>query len=104
MRSVWSLADEALAAGVPKDRLDAGASWDGYVLFEYGRANNISPRTQGGPWWVYLFGPATDSTYVVAGQPIGGYDVIAQRPYSAWLVPDPTEIFLLRRQGEPGPP
>jgi hypothetical protein len=104
MRSVWSLADEALAAGVPKDRLDAGASWDGYVLFEYGRANNISPRTQGGPWWVYLFGPATDSTYAVAGQPIGGYDVIAQRSYSAWLSPDPTEILLLRRQGEPGPP
>jgi hypothetical protein len=104
MRSVWSLADEALAAAVPKDRLDAGASWDGYELFEYGRANNISPRTQGGPWWVYLFGPATDSTYAVAGQPIGGYDVIAQRPYSAWLSPDPTEIFLLRRQGEPGPP
>src|SRR4051794_37663734 len=104
MRSVWSLADEALAAGVPKDRLDAGASWDGYELFEYGRANNIAPRTPGGPWWVYLFGPATDSTYVVAGQPIGGYDVIAERPYSAWLSPDPTEIFLLRRQGEPGPP
>ena len=104
MRAVWSLADEALAAGVPKDRLDAGASWDGYVLFEYGRANHIGPRTQGGPWWVYLFGPATDSTYVVAGQPIGGYDVIAERPYSAWLSPDPTEIFLLRRQGEPGPP
>lgn len=104
MRSVWSLADEALAAGVPKDRLDAGASWDGYVLFEYGRANHINPRTEHGPWWVYLFGPATDSTYVVAGQPIGGYDVIAQRSYSAWLSPDPTEILLLRRQGEPGPP
>jgi hypothetical protein len=104
MRSVWSLADEALAAGVPKDRLDAGASWDGYVLFEYGRANHIGPRTEHGPWWVYLFGPATDSTYVVAGQPVDGYDVIAQRPYSAWLSPDPTQIFLLRRQGEPGPP
>jgi Dolichyl-phosphate-mannose-protein mannosyltransferase len=101
MRAVWSLADEALAAGVPKDRLDAGASWDGYVLFEYGQANHIEARTKDGPWWTNLFGPATDSTYVVASQPISGYDVIAARPYSAWLSRDPTEIFLLRRQGEP---
>ncbi|MFN8592594.1 MAG: hypothetical protein U0031_14140 [Thermomicrobiales bacterium] len=104
MEAIWSLGDEAVAAGVPLDRLDAGAGWDGYYLYERGLAGNIAPRTKDGPWWVYMNGPATDSTYAVASAPVPGYDVIAERTYSSWLLGADPPLYLLRRQGEPGPP
>jgi len=104
MNEVWSMADQALDAGVPLDRLDAGAGWDGYHLYETGMANQVAPRTEGGPWWIYMNAPATDSTYVVAGAPLAGYDILAERPYSSWLSRDEPRLFLLRRQGEGGPP
>jgi hypothetical protein len=104
MHEVWTMAEEAVAAGVPLDRLDAGAGWDGYHLYEYGLANGVQPRTEAGPWWVYMNGAATDSTFVVAGAPAPGYDIIAERPYSSWLSAEPPRLFLLRRQGEAGSP
>ena len=104
MREVWSMGEQAAAAGAPLDRLDAGAGWDGYYLYEDGLANGIAPRTAGGPWWVYMNAPATDSTYVVAGAPLPGYDVIDERAYSSWLLAEPPRLYLMRRQGETGPP
>ena len=69
MRAVWAMGEEATAAGVPLDRLDAGSGWDGYHLYEYGLEHRIRSRTpKGGPWWVYFYAPATDSAYVVAGK------------------------------------
>jgi 4-amino-4-deoxy-L-arabinose transferase-like glycosyltransferase len=100
---VWAMGEDAVAAGVPLDRLDAGAGWDGYHLYERGLAHDVAPRTPHGPWWVYMNAPATDSAYVVASAPIPGYDAIEERASSAWLGEAPT-LFLLRRQGEPGPP
>jgi 4-amino-4-deoxy-L-arabinose transferase-like glycosyltransferase len=105
MGAIWSEADQAVAVGVPLDRLDAGASWDGYHLYEYGWERHMRARTpKGGPWWVYLFGQATDSAYVVAGAPLPGHDVITEGPYSSWLDETPPTLYLLRRQGEPWPP
>jgi hypothetical protein len=105
MRAVWSLGEEAVAAGVPLDRLDVGSGWDGYHLYERGLATPIRSRTpQGGPWWVYFYAPATDSAYVVSGKPLRNHLVIARRPYSSWLQMAPTNLYLLRRLGEPWPP
>ncbi len=104
MREVWSMGDQVVGAGVPLDRLDAGAGWDGYHLYETGLANQVAPRTAGGPWWVYMNAPATDSTYVVAGAPLPGYDILAEQPYSSWLSRDEPRLFLLRRQGAEGSP
>ena len=39
MRAVWAMGEEAVRAGVPLDRLDAGSAWDGYHLYEYGLEN-----------------------------------------------------------------
>ena len=100
MRAVWAMGEEAIAAGVPLDRLDAGSGWDGYHLYEYGRDNHIRSRTpKGGPWWVYFYAPATDSAYVVAGKPLPGYHVIREQPYSSWLQREPTNLYLLNRRG-----
>jgi hypothetical protein len=105
MRAVWAMGDEAVAAGVPLDRLDAGSGWDGYHLYEYGLEHRIRSRTpKGGPWWVYFYAPATDSAYVVAGKPLPGYQVISERPYSSWLQREPTNLYLLHRVGIPWPP
>jgi hypothetical protein len=105
MGNVWSMAEEAVAEGVPLDRLDAGASWDGYHLYEYGVAHNLRPRTpRGRPWWTDLFAPATDSAYVVSGAPLPGHEIVAERSYSSWLQREPTSIYLEVRQGEPWPP
>jgi hypothetical protein len=104
MGNVWSFAEHALAIGVPIDRLDAGAGWDGYYLYEDSLANQIHARTRGGPWWVHLNAPATDSAYIVASQPVSGYDVVEARSYSSWLLGGSRELYLERRQGEPWPP
>ena len=102
--ATWELARHANRLGVENARLDAGPAWDGYHLWKSSHANDVAPRTPNGPWWVYLFAPATDSSYVVATAPQGGYDVVAEVEYSAWLLREPASLYLLRRQGVPPPP
>ena len=90
---VWALGDEAVAAGVPLDRLDAGSAWDGYHLYEYGLVHHSRSRTpKGGPWWVYFYAPATDSSYVVSSKPIPGYIFIRKTTVSSWLSRQPTNL------------
>jgi hypothetical protein len=102
--ATWNLARTTNALGVADTRLDAGAAWDGYRLYEYSRLNGIPTQTVGGPWWTDLFGPATDSSYVIATAPEPGYDVIGRQEYSSWLRREPVYLYLLRRQGVAGPP
>jgi hypothetical protein len=105
LRQVWALGDEAVAAGVPLDRLDAGSAWDGYHLYEYGLAHHSRSRTpKGGPWWVYFYAPATDSSYVVSSKPIPGFIFIRKTTVSSWLSQQPTTLYLLRRWGMSWPP
>jgi hypothetical protein len=101
--ATWDLARTAVAMGVPLDKLDAGASWDGYQLYEYSIDNHIRTRTRGGPWWTDLFGPATDSTYIVSTEPVDGYDPIVALPYSSWAREEQT-LYLSRKHDYPGPP
>jgi hypothetical protein len=105
MGGVWTLAEQAVAAGVPINRLDGGASWDGYYLYEYSLTHPLpSPPPRGRPWWISLFAPATDAAYVVAGAPLAGEDVVMERSYTPWLDGRPTDLYLLHRPGEPWPP
>lgn len=105
MQAVWQMADVAVARGTPLDRLDAGAGWGGYHLYEEGAARQVRSRTpKGGPWWVYFYGPATDSAYIVSRTPLKGYRAVARREYEFWLQPKPTMLFLLRRLTVPWPP
>jgi hypothetical protein len=105
LQAVWQMADVAVARGTPLDRLDAGAGWDGYHLYEQGVAQEARSQTpKGGPWWVYFYGPATDSAYIVSSTPIKGYRAVARREYESWLQRKPTMLFLLRRLTVPWPP
>jgi hypothetical protein len=104
--ATWDVAWSATEMGVPLTRLDGGASWGGYHLWEYSDANRIPQQTPGGPWWTNLFASATNSDYVVSSSLWSppGYDAIGQIEYASWLHDDPTQLYLLRRQGIPGPP
>lgn len=101
---VWSLAREANALGVPNTRLDAGAGWDGFFLYERPPSPDRPSRTPLPPWWIDLFAPATDSSYVVAGAPLVDYAIVQERSYPSWLHGHTLPLYLLRRPHVPGPP
>lgn len=98
---VWRLASALNRAGVPDTRLDAGYAWDAYHLWEYGQQYDIPRQTPDGTWWTDVYAKPTDSTYVIAGGPIPGYDVLSVQPYSAWLQRRPVALYVLRRTGTP---
>jgi hypothetical protein len=102
--AIWNLAVYANSQGIPNTRLDAGAAWDGYHLYEYSRDNNIPVQTPGGEWWLSLFAPATNSDYRVAGAELASYEVVTRIEYSSWLQREPVYLYLLRSQDVAGPP
>ena len=93
-QATWEFAQETVDGGVPMTQLDAGSSWDGYHLYEYGESRAIHQQTKGGPWWTNLFAPATNSTYIIATNVPEGYHAIGQREYSAWLHDSPQYLYL----------
>lgn len=105
--AVWKLARETTAQGVPLTQLDAGAAWDGYHLYEYSIANDIHTSAPL-PWWIGLFAPADTCEYIIAGAPRDDfsdlYSPIKRVEYSTWLNPNPTYLYVLRRNDVPGPP
>jgi 4-amino-4-deoxy-L-arabinose transferase-like glycosyltransferase len=102
MNTVWSLGRDANAAGIANVNLDAGSAWDGYHLYTYGLDNGITKgRTKNGPWWVYFYAKATDSTYVVTAKPGAGSRVILTRNVSTWLGDKPFRLYLVRAVPEP---
>ena len=98
--ATWEMARYANeTVGVPLTKLDAGSSWDGYHLYEFSIANDIPQQTPSGPWWTNLFGPATDSTFVISSSshfPLG-YEPIAWTEHSSWLNSRPVYLFLMQR-------
>ncbi len=102
--ATWKLARTTVERGIPMTKLDAGAAWDGYYLWELSQGLGIAQQSPHGPWWTSLFAPATDSTYVISSTPILGYVVIGAVNYSSWLDDDPTMLYLSRRQTLPEPP
>lgn len=98
--NVWTIAGQLNAHGVDNIHLDAGYAWDAYHLWEYSEEYHIPRQTVGGPWWLD-YAKADDSTYLIAGGPVPGYDVISVQPYSSWLQQRPVFLFVLRRHGTP---
>lgn len=99
-KATWDLARYAnIEMGIPLTKLDGGASWDGYYLYEYSDTYGIPQQSVGGPWWTNLFATATDSTYVVSGSPNvpADYAQVTRIEYSSWLHPDPVYLYLLQR-------
>ncbi len=94
--ATWDLARHANDLGIADTQLDAGASWDGYHLYEYGRDYHIPPQTAQAVWWIKLFAPATDSRYVIAHTPLDYYTVVERVGYSSWLQRGPLYLYLLQ--------
>ena len=105
--TAWGLARWLNYQGVPNTMIDAGYPWDAYHLWEYGEAAGITtPQTpeQYATWWTGSYAKPTNSTYIISGAPIKGYQTIAVQPFSAWLHGPTQYLFILRRDGYPGPP
>jgi len=102
--SVWSLAREANQTGIPNTRLDAGAGWDGFQLYERPPGSDNESLTPNPPWWAQQYAPATDSSYIVAGAAVPGYYVVLERSYWSWLHRRALPLYLLRRPDVAGPP
>jgi hypothetical protein len=108
--AMWDAGYDAEAMGIPLTSLDAGASFDGYYLYDYGLEQGITetrmpPEARG--FWASLFAPATDGSYVVAARIPSGWsesNVVKTYEYSSWLHEGPQYIYLLRRPGITGPP
>ena len=118
--TTWQVARKAHEAGVPYDRLDAGAAWDGDHLYE---RSSKSPQTVGPPetvspgpffagpallsehdvgaWWIVYYAPSLRDEYIVSAEPLFGFTVVRRAEYSSWLQGAPTFIYLLRRPDEP---
>jgi hypothetical protein len=94
--SVWSLAYEAEAMGIPATQIDAGAGWDGFNVYTAPPDRPPAPRTPNGPWWTQYFAPADDSTYVVAGGLVPGRTVIVETGYWSWLHQRELPLYLLK--------
>jgi hypothetical protein len=101
-RTVWEVATAANRAGVDNHRLDGGAQWDGEHLYQDGV--KMPPSRHDRPWWINLFAWTTDSSFVVATQPLPGYVEVRSVPYDSWLSPDDHSVLLLRREDVPAPP
>lgn len=113
-RATWDLARRANELGVPNTRLDGGATWDASHLSEYSQINRIPLQTPEyaystgnpnslliptPPWWVWAWAPATDSSYLIVGEPVIGFDVVDRIEYSSWLHRQPRFLYLVRRPG-----
>lgn len=96
---VWTLARQLNDHGVANTRLDAGYAWDAYHVWELGEELGVERQTPDGTWWTDVYARATDSTYVIAGGPLPGYQILSAHPYSAWLQRDPVALYVLRREG-----
>ncbi|HRA46809.1 MAG TPA: hypothetical protein PK819_01925 [Thermomicrobiales bacterium] len=99
--NVWALARALNRAGVADTRLDAGYAWDAAHLWEFSYDNKIPAQTPDGSWWTSSYAQATDSTYVISGKPVPGYDVLSIHEISGWLQRKPVLLFVLRRTGAP---
>jgi hypothetical protein len=102
--ATWNYAQDAVESGIPMTQLDAGSSWDGYHLYEYGESRGITQQTKGGPWWTNLFAPATDSTYVIGTQVPEGYTEVGRRSYSSWLHGGDQNLYLSKKNDPPAAP
>jgi 4-amino-4-deoxy-L-arabinose transferase-like glycosyltransferase len=90
--AIWELDRYANSIGVPNTKLDGGAGWTRYVLLDQHKKVALFPGAAA-LWWVTADNK-TSAQYVVAGQPIPGYEIILQLPYSQWLQTGPSSVYL----------
>jgi hypothetical protein len=108
----WELAQAANRLGIDNTRLDGGATWDAYHLAEFplpppGKTNTPvyeihsknpdAVRTRTPPYWVYAWASTTDSTYVIAGEHLDGFEKILDIDFDSWVLQKKVILYLLKR-------
>lgn len=102
-RATWDLAAWAVERGVEPTELDGGFAWHGYHLYGLPPEEG-NPPAPDAPWWITAFAPVSDSSYVIAAEPLPDYHVVHEQRYDAWLRADSATVYLQRRPGVAGPP
>lgn len=98
--ATWKLDQQANQLGVLNTQLDGGAAWDGYHVYKFSQAHQSqiqTPSDQPRTWWLYIWAPATDSSFIVSAGPVPQFVVVKRVEYSQWLHRGPSYLYLLRR-------
>jgi 4-amino-4-deoxy-L-arabinose transferase-like glycosyltransferase len=120
-QTAWAVARRAHAEGVPYTRLDGGAAWDAYHLYEQSvqehahvdlkKLVGLTPgkpfllsKHDVKPWWIGFYTPIANNDYVVTSEPLFTYDTLLKVKYSSWLHRKPQYIYLVRHAGLKDPP
>jgi hypothetical protein len=102
-RTTWDLATWANDQGIDNTRLDGGFAWHAYHMYGVPPAEGNTP-IPGSPWWITAFAPVSDSSYVIAAQPIPDYHTVRSVEFDQWLAGEAGTLYLQRRPGVAGPP
>lgn len=98
----WAVAGELLASGVGLAQLDAGAGWDGYRTYDQLDSRDLAERPEPlGRWWMNAWGRGIDSTYIIWGGPLPGYDVVRTVQFDQWIRQD--RLLYVNRRTETAP-
>jgi hypothetical protein len=120
-KTAWAVAERAHADGVPLTRLDGGAAWDAYHLYETSYKENahvdlrklvglkpgkpfLLSKHDVSPWWIGFYTPIANNDYVVTSEPLFTYDTVMKVKYSSWLHRKPQYMYLVRHAGLKDPP
>lgn len=98
-KAIWSTAEEIHAAGVPLVKLDAGPAWDGWHVgsgdFPLGPSHSPHPT-----WWLDVWAPLIDSTYMVTNPNATSGPVLRTVDYSSWLHTRRTYLTVRMREDQ----
>jgi hypothetical protein len=87
-RSRWEALDNLMSREQVKPQsIDGGFEFNGFYLFSDG----YQMRPGKSPWWVY------DDQYLITFNPLPGYHILHNYPYTHWLPPYQGNIYVLLR-------
>ena len=93
----WRTAQEAVRAGVPAGRVDAGFEWSGYHAATVVADANASGDRQRPYWLAMVRAPAACVELTVSKQTDPGLSLIGVRRWRTWLVMGESTLYEYRR-------
>ena len=99
-QATWKLDQRANQLGVLNIQLDGGAAWDGEHLYDFSQQHHSQDQQRPSDpsrWWIDIWSPAIDSSYVVSTNPMAHFQVVQSITYTSWLRHDSHDLYLLQR-------
>jgi hypothetical protein len=90
----WTAGQQLVAQGVPPETIDGGEEWSGWYEFETALPVAIA---QGKGNDMFAWRQITPKQYVLAFEPVSGYNVYGQVSYRSPLIGRAGQIYILER-------